>query len=143
MAHGKDADANPFWITAIATVINSDLFATGSHNGEINLYQLVKNPKDKKFDKFKLIKKLEAPGFVNALKFNENGQFLFAGTGQEHKLGRWWCNKQVRNSLYYFKIYWGSFGEIFCLKFFPKFFIYGYIKEFLAWNVIFFILLVQ
>ena len=38
-------------------------------------------------------------GFVNALKFSQDGRYLIAGIGQEHRLGRWWRLKEAKNSI--------------------------------------------
>ena len=38
-------------------------------------------------------------GFVNALKFAQDGKYLIAGIGQEHRLGRWWRLKDAKNSI--------------------------------------------
>ncbi|XP_014385209.1 PREDICTED: U3 small nucleolar RNA-interacting protein 2, partial [Myotis brandtii] len=38
-------------------------------------------------------------GFINSLKFSSAGDFLVAGVGQEHRLGRWWRIKEARNSV--------------------------------------------
>ena len=38
-------------------------------------------------------------GFVNALKFSNDGNTLIAGIGQEHRLGRWWRLKSAKNCL--------------------------------------------
>ena len=37
-------------------------------------------------------------GFVNDLKFSEDGSYLVAAVGQEHRLGRWSSMKQAKNS---------------------------------------------
>jgi ribosomal RNA-processing protein 9 len=36
---------------------------------------------------------------VNGLKFSADGSFLAAAIGQEHRLGRWWRMKEVKNGL--------------------------------------------
>jgi ribosomal RNA-processing protein 9 len=38
-------------------------------------------------------------GFVNGLAFAQSGRFLAAAVGQEHRLGRWWSHKAVKNGL--------------------------------------------
>ena len=38
-------------------------------------------------------------GFINALEFAPNGDFLVVGVGQEHRLGRWWKIKEARNQI--------------------------------------------
>jgi ribosomal RNA-processing protein 9 len=39
-------------------------------------------------------------GFVNSLCFSKSGRYLVAGVGQEHRLGRWWRLRNVRNGIY-------------------------------------------
>ena len=39
------------------------------------------------------------PGFVNALAVAPSGRFVAAAVGQEHRLGRWFRDKEARNSL--------------------------------------------
>lgn len=36
---------------------------------------------------------------MNCLQFAESGAFLVAAIGQEHRLGRWWRDSSVRNSI--------------------------------------------
>jgi ribosomal RNA-processing protein 9 len=38
-------------------------------------------------------------GFVNALQFGKNGNFLAAGIGQEHKMGRWSKIEGAKNGI--------------------------------------------
>ena len=110
-AHGQ----NDNWISSLATTKNGDVFASGSNNGKVNLYkvsfdsssfQKFKNDSKKlMYSKFSILKEIEVPGFVNCLEFDESGQFLFLGVGQEHRLGRWWRDAKTRNSLYVFKLF--------------------------------------
>lgn len=39
-------------------------------------------------------------GFVNSLAFSSDGSTLYAGVGQEHRLGRWWRLKNAKNAVY-------------------------------------------
>lgn len=39
------------------------------------------------------------PGFVNDIQFAAGGKFLAAAIGQEHRLGRWWREKDAKNCL--------------------------------------------
>lgn len=41
---------------------------------------------------------------MNDLKFSEDGSYLVAGIGQEHKLGRWTINKSAKNSILLIKL---------------------------------------
>lgn len=38
-------------------------------------------------------------GVVNSLQFVQDGDFLVAAIGREHRLGRWWNFKEVKNSI--------------------------------------------
>lgn len=93
LAHGKQESTGVAnWITAIATLVNTDLIASGSCDGFIRVWQLQQNFKG-------LSLKFEIPvqGFVNGLTFTSNGESLVASIGQEHRLGRWWRLKDSRN----------------------------------------------
>ena len=37
---------------------------------------------------------------MNSISFAPSGRFLVAGVGQEHRLGRWWRLKGVKNGIY-------------------------------------------
>jgi len=36
---------------------------------------------------------------VNGLTFSNDGDYLIAAIGQEHRLGRWWRMKNAKNSI--------------------------------------------
>ncbi|XP_076236756.1 U3 small nuclear riboprotein factor 55K isoform X6 [Calliopsis andreniformis] len=94
-AHGRDeANNQPMWISSIATLLNTDLVASGSRNGVIRLWQCS--------DSFRSLNSLfdvNLTGFVNALLFTPDGTELIAGIGQEHRLGRWWRIPEAKNSI--------------------------------------------
>jgi len=95
-AHGHNPEnKEPHWITAVATLVNTDISASGSMNGKIRLYRCSRD--------FKTLELLfdipDVPGFVNSLQFSGDGQFVSAGVGQEHRLGRWWRIKEAKNCL--------------------------------------------
>jgi len=54
----------PRWITAIGCLRYSDLFASGSWDGEIRLWKL-----DSRLRSFALVGSLSAPGVVNSIEF--------------------------------------------------------------------------
>ncbi|CAG0915943.1 unnamed protein product [Notodromas monacha] len=84
-AHGCDElTGNPCWITAIAGVHNSDVFATGSWNGTVLLWRI-----DEEKRRFEKLLEYQVPGVVNALEFMKDGVKLIAGVGKETRLGRW------------------------------------------------------
>ena len=43
-------------------------------------------------------------GFINDLRFSEDGKYLIAAVGQEHKLGRWSNKKSAKNSTVIIKL---------------------------------------
>ncbi|NXL44747.1 U3IP2 protein, partial [Podilymbus podiceps] len=124
-AHGmQDAQGlqQPYWISAVAALRNSDLLATGSHSASVKLWKCGEG-----FRKLEPLWDIPLVGFVNSLKFSAAGDFLVAGLGQEHRyhspclalpwgaaappglaecdshliyrLGRWWRLKEAKNSI--------------------------------------------
>ncbi|KAJ3030492.1 UNVERIFIED_CONTAM: pre-rRNA processing protein [Siphonaria sp. JEL0065] len=127
------------WITALAVVRYSDLFASGSCDGFIRLWKMGSEKKT-----FWPVLEIPMVGFINSLRFFEappldktdtasvmvveqeeevkevrfgaakkreaarkkaalvkpdNIMYLAVGTGQEHRLGRWWRAKDAKNQL--------------------------------------------
>ena len=93
------------WILSSANVRNSDLFATGSHDGQVILYGFQKEKKN--FGVLNRIKNL--PGCINAMKFsharsldllNKNTSISLAVThSKEDKLGRWHVFPKVKTGI--------------------------------------------
>ncbi|XP_043253100.1 U3 small nucleolar RNA-interacting protein 2 [Colletes gigas] len=93
--HGRDETNNqPMWISSIATLLNTDLVASGSRNGVIRLWQCIDS-----FRSLSPLFEIRLTGFVNALCFTPDGTELIAGVGQEHRLGRWWRIPKAKNSI--------------------------------------------
>ncbi|NWU76490.1 U3IP2 protein, partial [Onychorhynchus coronatus] len=96
-AHGvQDAQGleQPYWISAVAALRNSDLLATGSHSASVKFWKCGEG-----FRRLEHLWDIPLVGFVNSLKFSSSGDFLVAGIGQEHRLGRWWRIKEAKNSI--------------------------------------------
>lgn len=96
-AHGLRGEPGleqPFWVTSVAALLNTDLVATGSHSSCLRLWQCGEG-----FRQLDLLCDIPLVGFINSLKFSSSGNFLVAGVGQEHRLGRWWRIKEARNSV--------------------------------------------
>ena len=94
-AHTKTADGpNESWITSVTSAPYTDLVASGSSDGTIKLWRC-----EKSFRSILLVGEIKVTGFVNSLKFSSDCEFLVAGIGQEHRLGRWWSIKQAKNSV--------------------------------------------
>ena len=92
LAHGKSSTGVANWVSSIATLTNTDLFASGSNDGFIRVWKL-----EKSFREIKLKFEIPVAGFVNSLAFTSDGSSLIAGIGQEHRLGRWWRLKEAKN----------------------------------------------
>lgn len=92
LAHGNSSTGVANWISAIATLVNSDLVASGSCDGFIRVWKL-----EKSYREIKLKFEIPVDGFVNSLVFSTDGTSLIAGIGQEHRLGRWWRLKEAKN----------------------------------------------
>ncbi|ELU06307.1 hypothetical protein CAPTEDRAFT_122475, partial [Capitella teleta] len=83
------------WITAVAALQHSDLVASaGSRDGCVKLWFCTSD-----FRFLKPLYSIPVSGFVNGLRFASDGSYLAAAIGQEHRLGRWWRMKQVKNGL--------------------------------------------
>merc|ERR1712142_698287 len=86
---------NVHWISAVAAAPCSNLVASGSSDGHIRFWKCGKGFKHLTRLKFTV----QVQGFVNSLKFSEDGSILVAGVGQEHRLGRWWRIAEAKNSI--------------------------------------------
>lgn len=96
-AHGHRGEPGleqPFWVSSVAALLNTDLVATGSHSSCVRLWQCGEG-----FRRLDHLCDIPLVGFINSLKFSSAGDFLVAGVGQEHRLGRWWRIKEARNSV--------------------------------------------
>lgn len=93
LAHGQSVNGEANWITAIATLINSDLVASGSNDGFIRLWSI------EGFRRLRQVVQIPVKGFVNGLQFNRDGTALIAALAQEHKNGRWWHDKEAKNCI--------------------------------------------
>lgn len=96
LAHGVQASSGePNWISALAVLLNTDLCASGSCDGFVRVWKLENNCS--KITALIAIPAME--GFVNHLRFLNDGERIIASLGQEHRLGRWWANKNAKNCL--------------------------------------------
>ncbi|XP_037090924.1 U3 small nucleolar RNA-interacting protein 2-like [Pollicipes pollicipes] len=83
-AHGLYPDSRqPRWVSAVGALVNSDLVASGSWDGQVRLWRCAAG-----FGSLAPLMALPAAGFVNALVFSASGDRLLVGCGQEHRLGR-------------------------------------------------------
>ncbi|XP_058790243.1 U3 small nucleolar RNA-interacting protein 2 isoform X2 [Phymastichus coffea] len=94
-AHGKDEENGlPMWISSVTALLNTDLVASGSRNGIIKLWKCGES-----FKSIHPLFEIKIIGFINSLAFTSDGNFLIAGVGQEHRLGRWWRIPEAKNSV--------------------------------------------
>ena len=52
-------------------------------------------------------------GWINSLSFSADGKYLLAGVGQEHRLGRWFCDKKGRNGIAFISLQYNEGGTEF------------------------------
>jgi len=98
--HGVDPiNQDPNWISALATMHNTDTVITGSRDGWVRVWQVGEG-----FRSIKEVHKVNVTGFVNSLAISQCGGWVVAGVGQEHKLGRWWRDKTARNKVVVIKV---------------------------------------
>lgn len=92
-AHGSE-NGVPRWITSLATLLNSDVFASGSYDNHVRLWKICDG-----YRKIMLMFSLSVNGFVNSMQFTTDGKQLYAAVGQEHKSGRWFKLGSAKNGL--------------------------------------------
>ncbi|XP_018014893.1 U3 small nucleolar RNA-interacting protein 2 isoform X2 [Hyalella azteca] len=95
VTHGYIAphSPEPQWVTALASLVNTDLAASGSGDGMIRLWRV-----DAQAHKLFALQRIAIPpGFVNSLEFTADGSKLVAAIGRTHKHGRWFVNKKAKN----------------------------------------------
>jgi len=91
-------------VCALAVMPHADVFATGSGDGFVRLWQLVASGGGAAAEAaaFRAIKPLGAipiKGIVNGLAFSRDGRTLVAAVATEHRLGRWWRYSGAQNGL--------------------------------------------
>lgn len=95
-SHGVDAtNGEPNWVSALEARTNSDTVLTGSRDGWVRVWAAGEG-----FRTLRQVAQIELAGFVNCLAISACGGWLVAAVGQEHRLGRWWRDKQARNRVH-------------------------------------------
>lgn len=92
-AHGSE-NAVPRWITSLATLLNSDVFASGSYDNNIKMWKVSDG-----YRKIVPLFSIKVNGIVNSMQFTGDGKLLYAAVGQEHKAGRWFKQGSAKNGL--------------------------------------------
>lgn len=85
-------DAN--WITALATLKSTNIFASGSHDGFVKLWSVTDHG-------MSCVNDYKIDGFVNGLAISES--LLVVGSSKEHRLGRWWNLKSCKEKINFIK----------------------------------------
>eukprot|EP01022_Parablepharisma_sp_SALTPOND_P021049 TRINITY_DN3_c0_g1_i1.p2 TRINITY_DN3_c0_g1~~TRINITY_DN3_c0_g1_i1.p2 ORF type:complete len:498 (+),score=37.39 TRINITY_DN3_c0_g1_i1:4024-5517(+) len=86
---GKVHDAP--WICSMAGMKNSDLLATGSVDGYVNLYKFAEEKQT-----LEKLQKVPLNGSINAMQFGDNANMLVCAQGDEQRLGRWIVRKEAK-----------------------------------------------
>ncbi|KAG0144993.1 hypothetical protein CROQUDRAFT_723718 [Cronartium quercuum f. sp. fusiforme G11] len=94
------------WITSIHCLPYSDIFVSGSWDGQVRLWRLTTGERGQDIKKFELIGSISiGPGIVNSLQIiihkEEKGKriqlAICIGLGQENRLGRWKKISEAKN----------------------------------------------
>jgi ribosomal RNA-processing protein 9 len=96
-AHGHDDASNPNWICSIGAVKMSDIAATGSCDGKVRLWNVSSENR-----RLEQISQIPLLGFVNSVAISS--RLVVAGTGREHRFGRWWNMRGNRNKVTVFRL---------------------------------------
>ncbi|XP_045618040.1 U3 small nucleolar RNA-interacting protein 2 [Procambarus clarkii] len=94
-AHGYQMNGQPNWLTAAASLVNTDLIASGSMDGFVRFWKV----DTEGHRTLQRLFSVPVPGVINSLAFTTSGNHLVVGVGQEHKLGRWFKEKSCKNSI--------------------------------------------
>jgi len=87
-AHGKVG--NESWISSLATLSSTNVFASGSDDGFVKLWSVSER-------NIRCINKCAINGFVNGLAMSES--LLVIGSSKEHRLGTWWNKKSCKDKI--------------------------------------------
>ncbi|CAH1400702.1 unnamed protein product [Nezara viridula] len=94
-AHSLDpVTGEPYWISSIACIPNSEVFASGSNDGKVRFWNCADN-----YRNFTEFYSIPVKGFINSMVFSSDNNYLVLGIGQEHKLGRWSKVKEAKNCI--------------------------------------------
>ncbi|XP_053674164.1 U3 small nucleolar RNA-interacting protein 2 [Anopheles nili] len=92
LAHGQQDVGHPNWISCLGVLANSDIVASGSCDGFVRIWKLANKRRT-----IQPLLEIPVEGFINAIEFTSDGSFLVVAIGQEHRLGRWWTIRNVKN----------------------------------------------
>lgn len=97
----EDVHAPGSWVLSTANVRNSDLFCSGSYDGQVVFYRLNKEKRN-----FSVVKRLGGmPGCINGMKFSNvrghevGGLMLAVSHSKEEAHGRWHVQSKVKEGI--------------------------------------------
>lgn len=94
----QSTESNKNYILSLDCLVNSDLCVTGSWDGFIKFWKI-----DLFSKQIECVNKINQDGFINDLSISKNG-VLFGAISQEHRLGRWFRNSEVKNGVFVVKL---------------------------------------
>merc|ERR1711913_222989 len=90
--HGQDENnGDPHWVSALATLYNTDMVVTGSRDGWVRFWSVGEGYKS-----LREVQKVKMSGFVNSLAISADGRYLGAGTQARSLVERQECQEQDR-----------------------------------------------
>lgn len=99
-SHGIDnTNQQPFWISSVTCLMNTDLIASGSYTGSIKLWKLENN-----FKTATLLFTIPVDGFINSMSFTSEGSRLVVAVSKEHRCGRWTTVPVAKNCVMIFPL---------------------------------------
>jgi ribosomal RNA-processing protein 9 len=89
------------WIISLAALYASDLVVSGSSDGYIRAWRAHLTEKE-----LRPVFNIPVQGFVNGLQIGQNGRFLLAAVGKNHRLGTWQghITDGVKEGLYFYDL---------------------------------------
>lgn len=90
VANAHSNNSEPSWITALASIKSTNVFASGSYDGMVRFWSI--NNKT-----ISQLNQIKIDGFVNGLAISNS--LMVIGTSKEHRLGRWWSKKSCRDKI--------------------------------------------
>ena len=112
-AHGLD-EGKEKWIVSLGSLPFTNLAASGSYSDCVRFWDVNPSNREKDGELLKPVASLPMvgiewkcdvqKGFVNSISFAPSGRFVVMGVGQEHRMGRWWRCKGVKNGIYIQKL---------------------------------------
>jgi len=83
------------WVSALGVARHTDLLLSGANDGHLRFWRA-----DAERNTLEHVWAVPVPGFINAIEVAQKSRrFAVAAVGQEHRLGRWFVDKEASNGL--------------------------------------------